>query len=197
MGGLHHFLGVKGILDYDTDSVWIGQQQYTDNILRKFGMNDCKATWTPVDVSTKLVKEIDSSDEVGQKLYQSAVGSLFYLSLSTSKILPLLAKFCAKPNKQYWTAAKGIFRYLKGTHHYGLFYKTAVSESCTGYSDADWSGDLDDRKSTSGYIFQIGGTAISWRSKKQTCVALSTAEAEYAALSSVAQEVNVVATAFI
>ena len=83
MGVLHHFLGVKGILDYDTDSVWIGQQQYTDNILRKFGMNDCKATWTPVDVSTKLVKEIDSSDKVDQKLYQSAVGSLFYLSLST------------------------------------------------------------------------------------------------------------------
>ena len=82
------------------------QQQYTENILRKFGMNDCKATWTPVDVSTKLVKEIDSSDEVDQKLYQSAVGSLFYLSLSTSKILPLLAKFCAKLNKQYWTAAK-------------------------------------------------------------------------------------------
>ena len=83
---------------------------------------------------------------------------------------------------------KCIFQYLKGTQQYGLLCSKDDFSNCVGFSDADWGGDLDDRKSTSGYVFQVGGTAISWRSKKQTCVALSTAEAEYIALASAAQE---------
>ncbi len=71
---------------------------------------------------------------------------------------------------------------------YGLLFRRSSNKDCVGFSDADWGGDLDDRKSTSGYVFQIGGTAISWRSKKQTCVALSTAESEYVALASTSQE---------
>ena len=85
-------------------------------------------------------------------------------------------------------AVKHIFRYLKGTLNYGLQYTRDKQTNCIGYSDADWGGDLDDRKSTSGYLFQLSGAAVSWRSKKQTCVALSTAEAEYMALASAAQE---------
>ena len=77
-------------------------------------------------------------------------------------------------------------RYLRGTADYGLAFTSYASGDCVGYSDADWGGDLDDRKSTSGYL--ISGGAVSWRSKKQTCVALSTAEAEYVALASAAQE---------
>ena len=83
---------------------------------------------------------------------------------------------------------KRIFCYLKGTQHYGLLYKKGNSDNCSGFSDADWDGDLDDQKSTSGYVFQIGETAISWRSKKQKCMALSTAKAEYVALLSTTQE---------
>ena len=84
---------------------------------------------------------------------------------------------------------KRIFRYLRGTTHLGLLYsKTVETESLTGYSDADWAGDCNDHRSTTGYLFQIGGTAVIWKSKKQSCVALSTAEAEYMALSSAAQE---------
>ena len=79
-------------------------------------------------------------------------------------------------------------RYLKGTSNYGLVYSKDEQRECVGFSDADWGGDLDDRKSTSGYLFKLSGAAISWRSKKQTCVALSTAEAEYMALASAAQE---------
>jgi len=74
------------------------------------------------------------------------------------------------------------------SQQYGLLYSKSDSSNCVGFSDTDWGGDLDDRKSTSGYLFQVGGTAISWRSKKQTCVALSTAEAEYIALASAVQE---------
>ena len=79
-------------------------------------------------------------------------------------------------------------RYLKGTVNVGLLYNAKDQTDLVGYSDADWAGDINDRKSTSGYIFQICGGAVSWRSKKQSCVALSTAEAEYMALASATQE---------
>lgn len=85
-------------------------------------------------------------------------------------------------------AVKRILRYLKGTKNLGLLYVKQESTELTGYSDADWGGDNDDHRSTSGFLFQIGCAAITWRSKKQTCVALSTSEAEYMALSSAAQE---------
>ena len=84
---------------------------------------------------------------------------------------------------------KRIFRYLRGTTHLGLLYsKGDETAALTGYSDADWGGDCNDYKSTTGYLFQIGGSVVTWKSKKQTCVALSTAEDEYIALSSAAQE---------
>lgn len=192
MGELHYFLGAKIIQDHKTGSVWIGQQSHTENILRRFGMEDAKEIRTPVDTSTKLVKGKDEDTYImDQQLYQSAVGSLLYLSIVTRPDITYavsnVAKFCAKPTKQHWVAVKRIFRYLKGTQKYGLLY-SKKDFKCVGFSDADWGGDLDDRKSTSGYMFQVGGTAISWRSKKQSCVALSTAEAEYIALASAAQE---------
>ena len=90
-------------------------------------------------------------------------------------------------NKQHWVAVKRILRYLRGTLNFGILYSNNRSKECS-YSVADWAEDLNDRKSTSGCVFQIGGGAVSWRSKKQTCVALSTAEAEYMALASAAQE---------
>ena len=79
-------------------------------------------------------------------------------------------------------------RYLKGTTNYGIMYNKKGSQECICYSDTDWTGDVNDRKSTSGYLFQISGGAVTWSSKKQSCVALSTAEAEYVAISSAAQE---------
>ena len=83
---------------------------------------------------------------------------------------------------------KRIFRYLRGTCEYGLLYNQLGNESIIGYSDADWAGDIGDRKSTSGYVFTFGGAAVSWKAKKQACVALSTCEAEYMALANAAQE---------
>ena len=99
-----------------------------------------------------------------------------------------LAWFNSKPQKEHWTALKRILRYLKGTTKIGILYKQDGSDKCVGYSDADWAGDTSDRKSNSGYIFMFSGRAISWSSKKQKCIALSTAEAEYIALSGAAQE---------
>ena len=102
--------------------------------------------------------------------------------------MSVAARFCSNPTIQHLTAVKRILRYLRGTTHYGLLYERSDSKELIGYSDADWGGDKNDCKSTSGFVFQIGGTAITWQSKKQTCVALSTAEAEYVALAGTAQE---------
>ena len=115
-----------------------------------------------------------------------------YLAVSTRPDIAFavnsLARFNSNPQKDHWTALKRVLRYLKGTINIGILYKQDDSDKCIGYSDADWAGDTSDRKSTSGYIFMFSGGPISWNSKKQKCVALSTAEAEYVALSGAAQE---------
>ena len=105
MGALHYFLGVKFIQDQTTGYVWMGQQSYTENILKRYGMQDCKTIRTPVDTSTKLVKAKDEDTFVDQAQYQSAVGSLLYLSAATRPDITYavgnVAKFCAKPTKQH------------------------------------------------------------------------------------------------
>ena len=192
IGNLHYFLGIKVLQDDKSKSIWIGQPLYINNLLKKFGMQDCEAVGTPVDVSTKLVKATNSDEIVDQQLYQSAIGSLLYLSVSTrpdiTYAVSTLARFSSEPTKQHWTAVKRVMRYLKGTVNYGIHYSKKGSQEYICYSDADWAGDTDDRRSTSGYLFQISGGAVTWSSKKQSCVALSTAEAEYIALASTAQE---------
>ena len=163
-------------------------------------MDKCKPVSTPVDTTTKLT-QTDGNKSVDEHIYQSAVGSLLYLSLWTRPDIAFavssVARFCSKPEQQNWTAVKRIMRYLNGTINLGLLYTIKSSKDsakCVGYSDADWAGDLSDRKSTSGYVFQMSGAAITWRSKKQSCVAISTAEAEYMALACAAQELVLLQT---
>ena len=143
-------------------------------------MEDSKPVETPVDPSSKLVKAAEDSKHFDKEKYQSVVGSLLYLSSATRPDITFavnnVAKFSANPTDEHWAAVKRILRYLKGTVNYGLLY----------FEDA--SPDLNDRKSTSGYVFLMNGAAVSWQSKKQTCVALSTAEAEFVALSAATQE---------
>ena len=137
----------------------------------------------------KLLKNTEQSEMVNATLYQSAVGSLLYLSGWTRPDIVFsvsnVARFCSSPTKEHWTAVKRIFRYLKGTHNYGLLY-SRNDGTMIGYLDADWAGDMNDRKSTSGYLFMMSGAAVSWKSRKM--VALSTAEAEYIALASTTQK---------
>ena len=192
LGELHHFLGLKVVQDKVSGDVWIGQPAYVGKVLERFGMQDAKSVVTPVDTSTKLVKAVEDDGLVDRSLYQSAVGSLLYLSTSTRPDIAFavsnVAKFYANPTQRHWTGVKRILRYLKGTSDLGLHYTSSDVDDLVGYSDSDWAGDLDDRKSVSGYMFKLCGAPISWRSKKQTSVALSTAEAEYVALSGATQE---------
>ncbi len=191
LGKLNYFLGVK-VEQREDDSTWIGQPAYTKNLLETFGMQDSKPVSTPVDTSTKLTKATDDDNCIDQQKYQSAIGSLMYLSVSTrpdiSYAVSNLARYSSKPKRDHWTALKHLLRYLKGTPKHGILYTKNGSNTCVGYTDADWAGDVNDRKSTSGYVFLVSGGAISWKSQKQRCVALSTAEAEYIAMASAAQE---------
>ena len=183
---------MKVIQDKESKSIWIGQPAYTENLLKRFGMQDSKPTSTPVDVNSKLQPATKQDETFNHTEYQSAVGSLMYLAVSTRPDIAYavnnLARFNSNPQKVHWTAMKRVLRYLKGTINHGILYRQDGSDKCIGYSDADWAGDLSDRKSTSGYIFMLSGGAISWSSRKQKCVALSTAEAEYIALSGATQE---------
>ena len=192
LGKLKYFLGMKVVQDEASKSIWIGQPAYTEDVLKRFGMENCKPTSTPVNASSKLQPATDQDEPVNQTEFQSAIGSLMYLAVSTRPDIAYavnnLAKFISKPQKEHWTALKRVLRYLKDTVNYGILYRQEGSNECIGYSDADWAGDVSDRRSTSGYIFMLGGGAISWSSRKQKCVALSTAEAEYVALAGAAQE---------
>ena len=144
---------------------------YTESLLQKFGMQDCKSVNTPVDCGMKLKPANEEEELVDQIKYQSAVGSLMYLAISTRPDIAYavnsLAKFNSKPSKEHWVALKRVLRYLKGTVKYGILYQKGSMEITIGYSDADWAGDITDRKSTSGYIFMQNGGAISWSSRKQ------------------------------
>lgn len=162
LGELNHFLGVQVIQDHDKGTVWIGQPQYTETILKKYGMDQSKSITTPVNTNLKLKKATEESDLADEVLYQSAVGSLLYLSTRTrpdiSYAVGNVARFCSKPTKDHWMAVKRIFRYLRGTTHLGLLYNKSEVTSLVGYSDADWGGDVDNYRST---------TLSDWRSSRE------------------------------
>ena len=103
-------------------------------------------------------------------MYQSAFGSLMYLLVGTRPDITYtvsnLARFSSKSTTDHWNAVKKVMRYLRGTTKLGIHYFSECSKELIGYSDADWGGDINDRKSTSGYIFKLNGGVVSWRSKK-------------------------------
>ena len=114
LGELHHFLGVKVIQNKESNSIWIGQEAYARELLKKFKMEESNAVSTPIQLGSNLVKAVEEDDMFDQEIYQSAVGSLLYLSTRTrpdiSYAVSSVARFTSKPTKQHWTAVKRIFR---------------------------------------------------------------------------------------
>ena len=158
----------------------------------RFRMTEANIVSTPVDTSVKLKRNDKTSKQVSSVLYQSIVGSLLYAAIATrpdiAQAVGAVSKFSSSPTEAHLTAAKQILRYLKGTANYGIKYQKSDSGNLIGYSDADWAGDCDDRHSTTGNLFLMAGGPVSWLSKKQAIVALSTSEAEYVAVSTATQE---------
>ncbi|XP_074326671.1 secreted RxLR effector protein 161-like [Apium graveolens] len=190
IGLMSYYLGIE-VKQMD-DRILISQGSYTREILKKFKMENCQAVSTPIECGTKLSK-FEECEKVDPTYFKSLVGSLRYLTCTRPDILysvGLIGQYMEAPTTTHMKAAKRNFRYLKGTMDYGLLYHYLNEFKLVGYCDSDWAGDIDDRKSTTEYVFFIGDTSFSWSSKKQPIVTLSTCEAEYvAACSSVFQAI--------
>ena len=179
LGLLSSYLGMEDI--------FLSQGAYSNHILKVFKMNDCNAIKTPMEVHLKLQREAEGK-HVNSTNFRSLIESLWYLMNTRPDLtysVSYLSKFMDKPSSEHLAAAKRILRYLKGTVNYGLLYNRGDRDlKITGYNDRDFAGGINDRKSTSGQIFFMGGLPITWNSVKQRVVALSTCEAEYIAVSS-------------
>lgn len=174
--------------------IYIDQSKYIKEILEKFNMINSKCIDTPSD-SNKRLKRGEATDPsfIDESIpYQQAVGSLMYLIQGTRPDLAYSVNNVCRYNmcyaKEHWIAVKSIMRYLRGTIDMKLAFKRNANHDIMAYTDADWGADINDRKSVTGFVFIRSGAAISWCSKKQPTVALSTAEAEYMALSACTQE---------
>ncbi|WVZ58409.1 hypothetical protein U9M48_008685 [Paspalum notatum var. saurae] len=181
IGELTFFLGFQ--IKQLKEGTFIYQEKYTRDLLKRFKMDDCKPIDTPMSTNTKL--DIDESGiKVDQTLYRSMIGSLLYLCASRPDIMfsvCLCARFLADPRQSHLSAVKRILRYLKHTPSIGLWYPKSANFELLGYSNSDFAGCRVERKSTSGGCYLLGRSLVSWSSKKQNCVSLSTAEAEYIA----------------
>lgn len=196
MGPVKHILGISVERDGPVGTITIMQKQYINDVISRFNMKDANSVSTPLEVGIKLTKEMEPKTETEKenmkdKPYRELVGSLVYLANSTRPDIAYasseLSRYCANPGSQHWKAAKRVIRYLKGTSDYKIVYEKSKQE-LYAYVDADWAGDLNDRRSCSGNVIMFANGPISWKSKKQKSVALSTMEAEYMALSEVVKE---------
>lgn len=186
LGRMRFFLGIEVI--QSAKGIFICQHRYAKEVLEMFGMEKSNAVANPVMPGSKLSKDGDGNS-VDATLYKQIVGSLMYLTATRLDLMfavSLISRYMEKPTVQHLTVAKRILRYLKGTLELGILYKHGQKAELLAYSDSDYAGDLDDRKSTSGYVFMLGSGVISWSSKKQPVVTLSTTEAEFIAAASCA-----------
>lgn len=194
LGPCKYYLGMEVIRDRQNRTLKLSQRSYLEKVLRDFDMWDCnKRHDTPIDTHTKLQKaEQDYEPKPAEiKWYQRAVGSLMYAMLGTrpdvAYAVSVISRFASKPTPAHKAAVTRILRYLRKTVDYLLVFRGPLT-ALSGYSDSDWAGDYDTRKSTSGFVFGIGSAAISWSSKLQGTVALSTCEAEYIGQTNAAKE---------
>ena len=181
MGELGFFLGLQ--IKQTVDGIMIHQQKYLKELIKKYGLQDSKSYATPIPTNAKLDSD-DKGESVEATLFRGMIGSLLYLTASRPDIVfsvGLCARFQSNPKESHLKAVKRILRYLVGTDDLYLWYPKGGSIELLGYTDADYAGFLVDRKSTSGMAHFLGPCLISWGSKKQNSVALSTAESEYIA----------------
>ncbi|KAL0445959.1 UNVERIFIED_CONTAM: Retrovirus-related Pol polyprotein from transposon TNT 1-94 [Sesamum latifolium] len=187
MGLADVILGIK--ISKTSDGLALSQSHYVENILKKFKAYDSPPAKTPVDLNLHLAK--NKGEPEGQIEYSRIIGSLMYIMNCTRPDIAYavnkLSRFTSNPSKDHWKGLIRVLRYLKYTSNYGLHY-TRYPAVLEGYSDANWISDSKDTKSTSGYVFTIGGGAVSWKSSKQTCIARSTMESEFIALDKAGEE---------
>ncbi|RVW67261.1 Retrovirus-related Pol polyprotein from transposon TNT 1-94 [Vitis vinifera] len=196
LGAAKQILGMRIIRDKANGTLKLSQSEYVKKVLSRFNMNEAKPVSTPLGSHFKLSKEQspkteEERDHMSKVPYASAIGSLMYAMVCTrpdiAHAVGVVSRFMSRPGKQHWEAVKWILRYLKGSLDTCLCF-TGASLKLQGYVDADFAGDIDSRKSTTGFVFTLGGTAISWTSNLQKIVTLSTTEAEYVAATEAGKE---------
>ena len=197
-GAVHWILGIRVSRDRPKRTLHMTQELYLVDMLRKFNMSDCKPVQTPMETTTHLSKAMSPTSpeerhEMTGKPYKELVGSLLYAANCTRPDLAfavgVLCRHMEDPGIEHWKAAKRVLRYISGTTRMGLNFGEETSElELTGFTDSDFAGDVDGRRSTSGMIYRLNGAAIAWGSRLQGSVALSSTEAEYIAMSWAAQE---------
>lgn len=165
------------------------QSHYIEKVLRKFNHFDSKPVSTPFDPNLKLYP--NNGRAVNQLEYSRVIGCLMYAMSSTRPDIAFavgkLSRYTSNPGQLHWNAISRILKYLKGTINCGIWY-SGYPTVLEGYTDASWIAYHEDHKSTTGWIFSLGGGAISWGSKKQTCISDSTMAAEFIALASCSKE---------
>ncbi|WVZ95434.1 LOW QUALITY PROTEIN: hypothetical protein U9M48_041200 [Paspalum notatum var. saurae] len=191
LGDLHYFLGIE--VNKVNDGIVLTQDKYASDLLKKVGMSYCKAVSTPLSVTEKLTglegTPLGTNDAT---LYRGIVGGLQYLTLTRPDIVFPVNKVCQflhSPTVEHWAAVKRILRYIKSCTKVGLKIRKSKSLLVSAFSDADWAGCLDDRRSTSGFAVFLGANLISWSSCKQATVSRSSTEAEYKAIANATAEI--------
>jgi histone deacetylase 1/2 len=191
LGDLHYFLGIE--VSKVCDGILLTQEKYANDILERVGMTQCKPATSPLSTSEKLSRHEGSP--LGPKdatNYRSVVGALQYLTLIRPDISFAVNKVCQflhAPTTSHWAAVKRILRYLKQSTKFGLKIGKSPSVLVSAFSDADWAGCLDDRRSTGGFAVFLGSNLVSWSARKQATVSRSSTEAEYKAVANATAEI--------
>lgn len=187
LGMLNYFLGMEII--QDDRGIFLSQEKYACKLLEKFDMKGCKSVSTPL---TPNGKKIEDDEEYGEPTkFRSIIGGLLYLCASRPDLMfasSYLSRYMNTPLMKHYQEAKRVLRYVKGTSHFGVQFTSVENPELYGYSDSDWGGSNEDKKSTSGYVFTIGSAVFCWQSSKQQTLAQSTAEAEYIAVCAAANQ---------
>ncbi|KAK1653449.1 hypothetical protein QYE76_071254 [Lolium multiflorum] len=190
LGALHFFLGIE--VQRTADGLLLTQAKYAHDLLAKVGMLDCKPAPTPLSPSEPLsLHEGTPLGPEDSSQYRSIVGALQYLTLTRPDLSFSVNKVCQylhAPTTAHWTAVKRILRYVKNTHQLGITFRKSSSTLLSAFSDADWAGCIEDRRSTGGFAIFIGPNLVSWIARKQDSVSRSSTEAEYKALANATTE---------
>ena len=182
LGEASFFLAMDIVRDRTMRTIKLTQKRLTAQLVEKYGLLDCKNKTVPLSTSLQLTKSDGELLDKETYTYTHLIGSLLYLSVCTrpdiAQAVGALSKYMSEPTVVHWEAAKGLLRYVATTREQGIVYGRSP-DTILGFTDADYAGDLDTRRSTTGFVFILHGGAITWLSKRQPTVAASTTEAEY------------------
>jgi histone deacetylase 1/2 len=177
----------------DTKGIVLSQEKYALDILSRVGMLNCKTSPTPLSDAEKLSRyegKLLSCEDSSR--YRSIVGALQYLTLTRPDLAFSVNKVCPflhAPTLVHWSAVKKILRYVRFTCDIGLRITRSPSMLISAFSDADWAGSIDDRRSTGGFAIYLGNNLVSWSARKQATVSRSCTEAEYKSMANATAEI--------